>query len=172
MGGGCPRSTCIYICVYIYIYTHSSPALSLTCAHTFWHLTLDPHVRAVGFGEMFRPIAIPAYASVNLLATLEVGGRGQQWAKGFAKQQQAKALHIPKGRPLASSYITKSSLLVHHMGSHDLFYLMPRGQELVQFNLGLMPRKAMVLGLWSSSPPSPIYAPPPHELFSISGHYS
>ena len=105
---------------------------------------------------------IPAYASVNLhAATLEVGGRGQQWAKGFAKQQQAKALHIPKGRPLASSYTTKSSLLVHHMGSHDLFYLMPRGQELVQFNLGLMPRKAMVLGLRSSSPPSPIYAPPP-----------
>ena len=119
------------------------------------------------------PSKIPAYASVNLHeATLEVGGRGQQWAKGFAKQQQAKALHIPKGRPLASSYITKSSLLVHHMGSHDLFYLMPRGQELVQFNLGLMPRKAMVLGLRSSSPPSPIYAPPPHELFSISGHYS
>ena len=107
------------------------------------------------------PSKIPAYASVNLHeATLEVGGRGQQWAKGFAKQQQAKALHIPKGRPLASSYITKSSLLVHHMGSHDLFYLMPRGQELVQFNLGLMPRKAMVLGLRSSSPPSPIYAPP------------
>ena len=107
------------------------------------------------------PSKIPAYASVNLHeATLEVGGRGQQWAKGFAKQQQAKALHIPKGRPLASSYITKSSLLVHHMGSHNLFYLMPRGQELVQFNLGLMPRKAMVLGLRSSSPPSPIYAHP------------
>ena len=107
------------------------------------------------------PYKIPAYASVNLHeATLEVGGRGQQWAKGFAKQQQAKALHIPKGRPLASSYITKSSLLAHHMGSHDLFYLVPRGQELVQFNLGLMPRKAMVLGLRSSSPPSPIYAHP------------
>ena len=34
------------------------------------------------------PSKIPAYASVNLHeATLEVGGRGQQWAKGFAKQQ-------------------------------------------------------------------------------------
>ena len=65
------------------------------------------------------PSKIPAYASVNLHeATLEVGGRGQQWAKGFAKQQQAKALHIPKGRPLASSYITKSSLLIG--SSHGL----------------------------------------------------
>ena len=90
---------------------------------------------------MFHPKYQPN-ASVNLHEeTLEVGGRGQQWAKGFAKQQQAKALHIPKGRPLASSYITKSSLLVHHMGSHDLFYLMPRGQELVQFNLGLIHAK-------------------------------
>ena len=155
MGGGCPRSTCIY--------TQQPGTVTNLCTHS----GTSPLIHMSGLLVLEYllsnvPSKIPAYASVNLHeATLEVGGRGQQWAKGFAKQQQAKALHIPKGRPLASSYITKSSLLVHHMGSHDLFYLMPRGQELVQFNLGLMPRKSMVLGLWSSSPPSPIYAPPP-----------
>ena len=102
MGGGCPRSTCID--------TQQPGTVTNLCTHS----GTSPLIHMSGLLVLEYllsnvPSKIPAYASVNLHeATLEVGGRGQQWAKGFAKQQQAKALHIPKGRPLASSYTSPS----------------------------------------------------------------